>query len=78
MGRILGTLSTLLGVLVTLGSGWYIAKGPFFGLATPPLTHLMVATGVFIVGILLFGWGVSGRISAGGADERVIPSNKKV
>ncbi|WP_435317153.1 hypothetical protein [Haloarchaeobius sp. TZWSO28] len=78
MGRILGTILELVGLLVTVSSGWYVAKGPFFGYATPSLQYILVATGVFIAGILLFGWGLSGRIAAAGQDERVIPSNKKV
>ncbi|WP_439028651.1 hypothetical protein [Haloarchaeobius sp. DT45] len=78
MGRILGTILELVGLLVTLSSGWYVAKGPFFGFETPPLQYILLASGVFITGILLFGWGLSGRVTAARQDERVIPSNKKV
>ncbi|WP_267642220.1 hypothetical protein [Haloarchaeobius amylolyticus] len=78
MGRILGRILELLGLFVTLSSGWYVAKGPFFGYATPPLEYIMVATAIFIGGIILFGWGLSGRVAASQQDERVIPSNKKV
>ncbi len=68
----------LLGLVVTVGSGWYIAKGPFFGFATPPLPYILGATGVFVFGIIVFGWGLSSRIDAGRGNERVIPSNEKV
>ncbi|WP_435361123.1 hypothetical protein [Haloarchaeobius sp. DFWS5] len=78
MGRILGTLLMLVGTVVTLGSGWYVAKGPFFGYATPPLTHVLAAAGVFVAGMLVFAWGLGGRVTANTGDERVIPSNKKV
>ena len=78
MGTHLSTAVMLLGLVVTAGSGWYIAKGPFFGFGTPPLAAILAATGVFVFGIIVFGWGLSSRIDAGGGDERVIPSNEKV
>ena len=74
----LSTAVMLLGLVVTAGSGWYIAKGPFFGFATPPLASILAATGIFIFGIVVFGWGLSSRIDAGRGTERVIPSNEKV
>ncbi|WP_256297871.1 hypothetical protein [Haloarchaeobius salinus] len=74
----LSTAVMLLGLVVTVGSGWYIAKGPFFGFATPSLPAVLGATGVFVFGIIVFGWGLSSRIDAGRGTERVVPSNEKV
>ncbi|MFC4406471.1 hypothetical protein [Haloarchaeobius iranensis] len=78
MAAYLSTTVMLLGLVVSLGSGWYIAKGPFFGFGTPPLPYILAATGLFVFGIIVFGWGLSSRIDAGRGDERVIPSNEKV
>ena len=78
MTAYLSTAVMLLGLVVSLGSGWYIAKGPFFGFGTPPLASILAATGLFVFGIIVFGWGLSSRIDAGRGDERVVPSNEKV
>lgn len=78
MRQFLSTVVMLCGLAVSLGAGWYVAKGPFFGFATPPMPYVLAATGGFVLGIIVFGWGLSTRIDAGGTDERVIPSNEKV
>lgn len=78
MRQYLSACVMLLGLAVSLGSGWYVAKGPFFGFATPPLQYVLAGAGVFILGVIVFGWGLSSRIDGGGSGERVIPSNEKV
>ncbi|WP_435344561.1 hypothetical protein [Haloarchaeobius sp. HRN-SO-5] len=78
MHRYVSTAFLLVGLATSVGSGWYIAKGPFFGYATPPLPNVLAAAGVFMVGIIAFVWGTSGRIDAGDTGERPAPSDRKV
>lgn len=53
------TLATVLGVATISTTGYLILRGPFFdGPALAP-THLMVALGGFVLGIIVFVWGAT-------------------
>lgn len=60
MGEATSSLIGLIGLAVTLASGWYIVRGPFFGLETPPPNYILAACGVFVVAIYVFAWGFEG------------------
>lgn len=53
-----GTLVGILGLVVTVASGWYVIRGPFFGYAVPPAEYMLAACGVFILAMYLFAWGL--------------------
>jgi hypothetical protein len=58
MTDIKGTLVGSLGLVITVASGWYVVRGPFFGYPIPPAEYLLAACGVFIVAMYLFAWGL--------------------
>lgn len=47
------------GLFVALYAGWFIVSGPFFGYPVPPLHHVLIACGVFLVGTYVFAWGIN-------------------
>jgi len=69
MGKTVSLLVGLVGLVAALGSGWYIVRGPFFGLQTPPPEYMLAACGVFIVAMYTFAWGLDGAY-AGQETER--------
>lgn len=58
MTDIKGTLVGSLGLVITVASGWYVVRGPFFGYPIPPAEYLLAACGVFIIAMYLFAWGL--------------------
>ncbi|WP_435066575.1 hypothetical protein [Haloplanus sp. C73] len=50
-------LVCLVGLAVTLGSGYLIVRGPFLGEPMLEPRSLLVALGVFIVGVAVAAWG---------------------
>ncbi|SFR42294.1 hypothetical protein [Halogeometricum limi] len=52
-------LVTFVGLLVTLGTGFLLVRGPFFGGRLLEPTPLMVALAGFVVGIVVLAWGAS-------------------
>lgn len=52
-------LATVLGVAAIATTGYLILRGPFFDGPTLEPTHLMVALGGFVVGIIVFVWGAT-------------------
>ena len=58
MTDLAGALVGTLGMVITVASGWYVIRGPFFGYPIPPAAYLLAACGVFIVATYLFAWGL--------------------
>jgi hypothetical protein len=56
---------SLLGLGVSLGTGFLIVRGPFLGGPTLQPVALFVALGGFVVGIVAFSWGGSKSVGAG-------------
>lgn len=64
-----GLIVGALGLVITAGAGWYIVRGPFFGYPVPSATNMLAASGVFIVAVYCFAWGLD-RNYRSGATER--------
>ncbi|MFC6988953.1 hypothetical protein ACFQJD_09955 [Haloplanus sp. GCM10025708] len=47
---------TLVGLVVTVASGYLIVRGPFLGGATLEPMALLAALGVFVVGVVVTAW----------------------
>jgi len=45
------------GLVVTLGSGYLVVRGPFLGGPTLAPRPLLATLAVFIVGVAIFAWG---------------------
>jgi hypothetical protein len=52
-------LVTVIGLSVTLGSGYLIVRGPFLGGASLDPVPLLGTLGVFVVGIIVLTWGMT-------------------
>jgi hypothetical protein len=58
-------LVSLVGLGVSLATGFLIVRGPFLGGATLPPVDLFVALGGFVAGIVTFSWGGAKSLGAG-------------
>lgn len=47
------------GLVVTLGSGYLVVRGPFLGGPTLAPRPLLATLAVFIVGVAIFAWGIT-------------------
>lgn len=65
MTAVLGFIATA-GLGLTLYSGYRIVSGPFLGGPLPDGLSLMLSLGGFIVGIVVFAWGLT-RVAGVGA-----------
>lgn len=54
-----GVAGALGGVLTAMYSAWFIVRGPFFGYELPSQWLLLLATGTFIIGLIVFAFGVN-------------------
>ncbi|MFC5365786.1 hypothetical protein [Salinirubrum litoreum] len=52
-------LVTVVGLSITLGSGYLIVRGPFLGGAALEPVPLLGTLGVFVVGIIVLTWGMT-------------------
>lgn len=50
---------TVLGLAVTLGTGFFLMRGPFFGGGLLEPIPLILALCGFVVGIVAFAWGLT-------------------
>lgn len=64
-----GLVVGALGLAVTIAAGWYIVRGPFFGYPVPPATNMLAASGVFIVAVYGFAWGLDRNYRSGKAER---------
>jgi vacuolar-type H+-ATPase subunit I/STV1 len=55
----------VVGLAVTLGSGYLIVRGPFLGGPTLDPVPLFGTFGAFVVGIVLFSWGSTKALGIG-------------
>jgi len=56
--RIAGVVGTV-GLVVTLGAGYLVVRGPFLGGPTLAPRPLLATLAVFIVGVAVFAWGAT-------------------
>ena len=56
---------TLVGLGVSLATGFLIVRGPFLGGPTLPPVELFAALGGFVAGIVTFSWGGAKSVGAG-------------
>jgi hypothetical protein len=52
-------LVTVVGVTITVGSGYLIVRGPFLGGVSLEPVPLLATLGVFVVGIIVLTWGMT-------------------
>ena len=57
---------SLVGLLLSLGAGYLVIRGPFLGGPTLEPIPLLVALGVFIVGVVALSWGATKAAAVGG------------
>jgi hypothetical protein len=58
-------LVTLVGLTVTLGTGFLLVRGPFLGGALLEPIPLLAALGGFVVGIVVLTWGATRALGVG-------------
>ncbi|MFB6136552.1 MAG: hypothetical protein ABEJ04_07305 [Halobacteriaceae archaeon] len=57
-----GAVTTAVGTLVTVYTGYLVVRGPFFGGAVLDPVPLMVALGGFLVGVMALAWGTTSLV----------------
>jgi hypothetical protein len=62
---LLFTVICVVGLAVTLGTGYLIIRGPFLGGPILPPRVLFVTLGGFLAGILAFSWGGAKALGVG-------------
>jgi hypothetical protein len=57
MRKLIGGFGLLVGLAVTLGAGWLLVRGPFFGGPMLDQSTMLAAVGALILGVIVSGWG---------------------
>ncbi|ADQ67397.1 hypothetical protein GL213_09100 [Halogeometricum borinquense] len=59
------SIVSLLGLIVTLGTGFLLVRGPFLGGTLLKPVPLMLALAGFVVGIVVLTWGATRTVGVG-------------
>ena len=69
MAVVIGYGVMFVGLWLSLYSTWILVRGPFAGYPLPSGELILLATGGFVVGVVLFAWGVQRVLFSSGSER---------
>jgi len=73
MGKTLGTITTVLGTLLTALTAWFLVQGLILNGTVPPVWQSLGAVGGFLAGVAMLAWGTEQYIRGRRDGGRVTP-----